>query len=385
MPDRSPTAHLNNFGPLRLLFASLVIVAHSPQIIDGSLQREPFTQLFGTITLGAFAVDFFFIISGFLIVGSFLSSQGTISYLTKRFLRIYPAFIVAYLACIFLIGPLVGGQLSTLGGVDYLKIFARMAMLELPQLPGAFSSLPEPVLNSAMWTISYEFRCYLLVPILAAVGILGRRRAVLVLTAALLLAYAAMKYFHFNLGWGPLAQYPIFTLIVRHPIVMIRFAGLFLAGACFRLYRDEIRFDGRIAAVCAVVATLLMFVPSLAEFGLATVGAYAMFWVAFTKRLPFLRHVNNDWDISYGVYLYGWPIGSLLLLALGDLTPLELGVATFVAAVAVGFASWKIVEEPCLRFKARRIAPRAAEEKATNAALGSPVAAVGQTSTESQK
>jgi peptidoglycan/LPS O-acetylase OafA/YrhL len=388
VPDRSPIAHTNNFGALRLLFACLVIVSHSPQIIDGALLREPFIRTFGTITLGALAVDFFFIISGFLIVGSFLSSRSLGSYLLKRVLRIYPAFIVAYLACIFLVGPLVGGQLGALGLVGYFKTFARMLTLDLPRLPGAFSTLPEPSLNSSMWTISYEFRCYLLVPLLAYAGILRRPRLVLGLTAILLLAYVAILGLHWRLSWGALEQIPSSKAILRSPQIMIRFAGLFMAGACFQLYRHKIRFDGRIAAVCAIIATLLLFVPALAEFGLATFGAYALFWTAFTRRLPFLRHVNNDWDISYGVYLYAWPTGALLAYFIGSMTPMVLCLTTLALVVPLAFLSWKVIEEPSLKWKQRRQALRPATSGAESAGLrasaGSAAVAVGHAAAEKQ-
>ena len=80
----------NNFGAIRLALAFLVILSHSSEMIDGNRSRELLTQVFGTISFGELAVDCFFIISGYLITKSYLSSTSALEYLVKRVLRIYP-------------------------------------------------------------------------------------------------------------------------------------------------------------------------------------------------------------------------------------------------------------------------------------------------------
>ena len=86
----------NNFGALRLGFASMVILAHSPEILDGNRSRELVTRIFGsTESFGSLGVDGFFIISGFLVTRSWLSCDGVADYARRQILRIFPGFAVA--------------------------------------------------------------------------------------------------------------------------------------------------------------------------------------------------------------------------------------------------------------------------------------------------
>jgi uncharacterized membrane protein len=39
-----------------------------------------------------------------------------------------------------------------------------------------------------------------------------------------------------------------------------------------------------------------------------TFGAIALYWLAFRARLGRIQRVNNRVDISYGTYLYSWPV-----------------------------------------------------------------------------
>ena len=134
-------------------------------------QCDPLTFIFGTINSGELGVKGFFLVSGFLVAQSFDRSKSVPDYLLKRALRIYPGYIVAALLSLFLVGPLSGADLSPLFGVKgTTKMVYSLAVLRPPQLPDSFSGLPLPYLNGSMWTITYQFRCYILV---IAVGLIG--------------------------------------------------------------------------------------------------------------------------------------------------------------------------------------------------------------------
>ena len=318
--------HRNNIGVLRLLFALLVIVGHAPELIDGSRMRDPFTHVFHALSLGEVSVDAFFLLSGYLITQSMTRSSSLGEYLKRRVLRIYPAFVLAWLVTVYAAGPLVGGHPASPGVRPLLGI---TVLAIPPRLPGALSGLPYPLLNGAMWTIQYEFACYLMIAALGILGFLQRRGTIVVATSVVTVAYLAN-----HCGIGP-QQGAVHEAI--------RFTCIFLMGSLFFLFRDAIfsHLTGGIALLAACVASVLMFHDGrFAELALMTFGATALFWVAFRASLGRLQRVNDDWDISYGVYLYGWPIEILILWHARGISPWALAALALPCAVLAGAASW---------------------------------------------
>ncbi len=267
----------NNIGLLRLLFAGLVIVGHAPELLDGDRTREPLTVLFHTLSLGELAVDAFFLLSGFLITRSFQNASSIRDYLLRRILRIYPAFVVAYLACIFVLAPATGGRCWN----DPGDALFRLVSLQPPgYCPGQLAGIRHHGdLNGAMWTIAYEFRCYVLTAILGVCGLLGSRKTLLALTAIILALGIMTSYPPILIPlYGFLVhveQLPLLQSFGVWLIPTIRLTGIYLAGTCCGLFWREIEpwLNGKTAAVCGGGALALLYDPYFAEAGLATFGA----------------------------------------------------------------------------------------------------------------
>lgn len=339
----------NGFGAFRLLFASLVIISHSVEMLDGTDAREPLHWLFGGYSLGALAVDGFFLISGYLIAASFMSDR--LGYFWKRVLRIYPAFLVCTLICVAVVAPLAGAQLGALTPGDWGRVVYRTLLLKPPEIPGVFTGLPYAGLNGSMWSISYEFRCYIAVAVFGVLGVYRQPRLFLLLTLA---ALGAMVVF----SLPPLDQLEASDRVVGligEPRVALRLAAAFMTGTCFKLMAR--RYDGRIAALCGAATIGLQFVPLLAEPALIVFGGYVLFWAVFDLDSKLLRTLNAKNDISYGVYLYAWPIGALLIWYWRGIPLPALMLLTLAGSVACGAISWFLLEKPALRLKSIRFGP----------------------------
>ena len=338
--------HKNNIGIIRLALASSVIIGHAPEQIDGDRHREPLTSLFHTISLGEFAVDGFFLLSGFLITQSVLRSSRAISFLERRVLRIYPAFVVAFLLSLFLVSMSVGANPLNHLGANLVRLVA----LRIPESPdGALAGLPYAAINGAMWTIYHEFRCYLLTLLLALAGVLNRRALVLVTTAALLGLLIASHLSH-TVGAAVLLPDRIRALALVLGVggadSALRLTTLFLCGACGYLYRNNIEafVNWKAAFLCLGLTVFGLFFLPVAEAGLATTGGVALYWLAFKANLGPIQRINDSWDISYGTYLYGWPIATLVLFFHRSISPVALALTSLPLALLAGVASWWGVE-----------------------------------------
>ena len=132
--------------------------------------------------------------------------------------------------------------------------------------------------------------------------------------------------------------------------IWARLLPFYLAGTVGYLYRDRLRWDGRLAALAGVVlAAGSAARPALAAI-LPTAGAYALGWLAFTPRIR-LAGAARYGDFSYGIYLFGYGLTQATVLLGGFRNPYALFVAVALPTIACGVLSWNLVER---RFLGRR-------------------------------
>lgn len=147
---------------LRGLAVFLVFLVHyaslsEPYLKSGSLALSIAQSIH---RLGNVGVDYFFVLSGYLIYGSLVSkAQPYARFLRRRVIRIYPAFLVV-LSIYLLLSFLLPAE-SKLPAARLDKLAYVLANIAL--LPGIFPI--EPILTVA-WSLSYEFLFYIVLPIL---------------------------------------------------------------------------------------------------------------------------------------------------------------------------------------------------------------------------
>ncbi len=349
----------NNIDFLRFFLASLVIFAHCFALTNTSASgdldsTEPlFRFSHGQRTFGGMAVDFFFILSGFLITHSWLRSSSLFTFLLNRVLRIYPAFFAAIafgiaMVCIF--SPLGTGYLSS---IDLRFVIETITLGA--KFPEGFPGQPNAAVNGSLWSIRYEFWCYIGVAGLGLLSILAKRR-VLVL-AMLLLSIAGSAVYDIrgmHLGLGRFGPY------LGGMDEWARLLPCYLAGMVFYLYRDAIRWHGLLFLFA--LATLIggLLIPHAMTIVSPIAGAYVLCSLAFTEQLP-LQRFGAYGDFSYGIYVYALPNQQAFVAyyttmmgqgAMPD--PLAFFAIAFACTLAISIISWHAIEKPCLKLKKRK-------------------------------
>jgi peptidoglycan/LPS O-acetylase OafA/YrhL len=365
-----PLDRRNNFDLIRLVAASSVIFTHAFLIAEGEQNRDPMVVLTqNQCATGLVGVFVFFVISGFLVTQSWEQTNSLPRYLAKRALRIYPGYAVCILALTFGLGA----AMTTLPLGDYLRdprthdfLVANLNMgLQPNALPGVqFSqSWFGTVMDGPLWSLPLEVSLYVMV------ALLGLTRSLRVPVLAVLLALGV-----FEVAFDHWIDKTIIPWIAEPHLAGI--AG-FLAGVLWMLpffatgmlaykLRDRGIFDGRLAlAAAAVLVGAVILANALPENALpgnlhrhtfiptfSVCGCYLALYVALHPRLPAIPAARWG-DLSYGLYIYGWPVEQTIAYLRPGASWWELFLLSMLATGAVAFLSWHLIEKRALSLKPR--------------------------------
>jgi peptidoglycan/LPS O-acetylase OafA/YrhL len=338
LPKRA-RARENNFGAIRLFAALLVIYGHG---LDMKGLPPPILWDTPVSLIGLFI---FFSVSGYLIYDSWLRSPRLGSFLLKRALRIFPGLIVCVLVTIFGIGAFA----TTLPMRAYFshhvtwQYLLNIALYLRLYLPGVFPQrLLYHAVNGSLWSLFPEVLCYLLVPLVCLAAVWARGVLLLAIMAAC--GGAAMYLF----AYDPTRYGLIYSADPKYVLMLVPF---FMAGAFWR--QLQIRVPTLFRLDLAVAFTIAAFVLPMVLGTSSTAFRWLLFSyviLAFGRESsPVLREAARFGDLSYGAYLYAFPIQQLVL---DHFHGFAISIAT-IATLVVALLSWHLVERPALRLKPR--------------------------------
>ncbi|MBA0046087.1 acyltransferase [Mycobacteroides sp. LB1] len=329
----------NALNAWRLVLAVSVIYWHSWPLTGRTITYRPFEQLIEQV-----GVDGFFAISGFLITASWLRKPKLRDFAIARGLRIFPGLWVCLLVIAFVIAPIsvliqhgsVANLMSSHKPIEYVLNNGLMNVY-YAGVDGTPRGVPWPgVWNGSIWTLVFELICYIAVAVLGVLGLLKRQWVV---PAAFVLFLCATAYL----------SYPVFAATTI-PQMVARFAVMFAAGALLNQCKDVIPARWSLVAVSVVIVLASGLLENYRDIA-ALPLAYA---VIVSGALIHNQRLNLRNDLSYGMYIYAYPVQQLLVvLGLGSLNLLLFfGIATAVTVPLAAF-SWFVVEKHAISLKSR--------------------------------
>jgi len=326
----------NNLDVVRLILAISVIVSHAFPLTGNENSEPVFAFTSGRVDIGKLAVDAFFVISGFLISNSWIRGRGWWDFWRKRGARIYPAFLAALLLSILVVAPLGGAEFPVfLSKWDtWQQVLCPLLFGEINTLQGVFETNSKPgILNGSLWTIRFEVFCYLLVAVIGLLGFFKHRMVVFCTYICALLFYRfnpqaiVLSYF------GSLYELP-------------RLLAYFFGGAAIYIWRHRIPRSIALFSCCAA----LLYLSRGHSIGLLwpLLFPYCVMYLGLSRKLSAFA-VLAGIDISYGVYLYAWPIQQLLVGRFQMLSPIVNAIVAIPLSCFAGFLSWHSLEKHFLK------------------------------------
>ncbi len=334
--------HKNNFNFLRIFAALLVAVTHSYAITGHGFQ-EPFYILSNKhFYFSSAGLYIFFFTSGYLVTRSAADSATALLYLQKRVLRIYPALICVVFISVFIAGPL----LTTYSIKHFFKdhdswkyLFTATGLDIRFRLPGVFENNKFSMtgFNGSLWSIKLELEMYGLLFIFLVSKVFKNKRLLIIFLFASIIILLIINLKN---------QY--FLLIPDHKNSLLACTFLFGGIVQTKIFNDRILLYTFIISTIFIllkitgITKLDVLLDEVVFFSLLT------YFVAFSKWFT----INLKTDISYGVYIYTFPLQQLFFQLSGFTQSVFINLFLSVSCSAIlAFISWKFIEKPALRYK----------------------------------
>lgn len=325
----------------RAIAAVMVVLYH----LNGSIFGKPAydsQQMLPLLEAGAYGVDFFFVLSGFIIYHihkTDIGQPGRLGdYGFKRFVRIYPTYwlVLALVLPVYFLKPSFGEGFET----DPAQIAASVTLWPMPNFP---------ILQVA-WTLRHEVLFYFVFALL-----ITNRAAGVVVMALWALACA---------GWWLLDRTTFPSSFLLNDLNLLFFLGI---GAAWLFSKVQLRSP--ISAVLLIAGAAIFVITALQ---LTTVRGLDIHHICFGmgSALAIIGAVNLErnraiaipqlmsllGDASYSIYLVHFPALSLAAKVLygagidDHLPRMVIFLILFVGALAAGVAFHFAAEKPILMF-----------------------------------
>ena len=290
----------------------------------------------GVLPGGFVAVEIFFVISGFLIIGKLIreAMHGKIHYgrfLLERFLKLFPVLLACVLVTLFLayfVDPdvIVGTPRNTLAALTFSTNFMELFT------GGSYENVISPNLFEHTWFLALEMQLYLIIPLIflivtktaktrrGAVKVFGLVLGGLAICSlALMVFYGGVLGLHDRAYFAPDSHMFAFCLGGLYAVVnyflprpprtpkAIPTLGLLLSLATIGIFSLKVIYDD--------FMTYYFALPFTAVLSAIMIGCIILLQPNVrTRKKPsnLIRVIDYLGGLSFGIYLFHWPLSILV-------------------------------------------------------------------------
>lgn len=331
----------NNFDLIRLLAAISVIYGHSFALIKNASGDDLLHVLTGVYS-GEWGLKTFFFLSGLLVVNSAISGKGPIAYLLHRIFRILPALAFVLVGTALIIGPLcttlaVGTYLSESSTYNYIanmltfKSWGTQSLLGYYRLPGVFAdNFYKDNVNAPLWTLLVEVFAYILILALHMLGAFNRKVAVWIFLAFMLDTFLPERLIFF---WLPKNSFDFSAI-----------PFCFALGGLLAIYKEELSITASVPI--GFLLLCLLFRGWAHEIYLTYTFIFML--VIYVASMPLIVNLPRIPDLSYGTYLWGWPIQQLIASKFPDICHSTFLISSILITLLMAYMSWRFIERKAI-------------------------------------
>lgn len=320
---------------LRGIAAFSVLINHGAHtIITNGIQpiHINFTQYTITGNMGSFGVQLFFCITGFLFFDKLIRCNNKFDwnkFFIARIKRLVPLYMLTSLVVVIM-SIFIAGNTAKLNFINFSSVlnFFGFGFLGTEIFIGGFNASG---LNAVIWTLPYEWRFYLLFP-LVSIAVASRRYGVIAMAAVML--FAARDFM---------------TDFVLWPYFIVGAVGAYV----FNKWDEKISDKYFVFSITSCVFILLIICSTQDGYGQIRMVCMSILFlmILMTKpRIFKLRSLVYLGEASYSLYLLHLPLMAIIMRLLNHAFNIS-NLSTLKYTILVAFIASVCSVVSCVSFK----------------------------------
>ncbi len=326
----------NNLDLIRFIAAMMVIFSHAFPLSLGVRGGKDYLSMItrSQISFGGLAVSIFFFYGGFLICKSAHRLQSAKKYFKARMIRIFPSLVVVIVCTTFLIGPI----LSVLSIREYFtnpftyQYLLNSILILVHDLPGVFeNNIYGTTVNGSLWTLPVEFVGYILCFFMMKMNLLKSKYLKWIVPIFILV--------HITISYLSSSQTLVSSVWTA--------TAMFFIGMLYDIYQDKICLSKRIVIINIILLLFSIWLKIL-NITMPFFLSYILIYLGYGTNIKFSNFARYG-EISYGIYLCGFPIQQIVCERFGgSMNPIVNAAISIPLAIICGFLLHRYIEKPIL-------------------------------------